>query len=271
MRGFLLLAQAAWGAYEASMRMIGGAEADISQHAFLVFVFHRSAYKQCAGALVAPNAVVTAGHCLNTTVAADYDVRANIHNVSRRAYEPRCVFMTVTRLVLPIHYNRTLRDIGLIFVEPHPDVTTFLALDTTNVAHENATFQAMGWGHTEAGSKSSQVPNKLPIRVLGDDRCRDQFQAEYSPVGSFCGTGVEEKTITCHGDSGGPVFTDDKTQLVGIVSFGSPNCSADSAGFTRVYYFEQWICKKIHPLQASLDHCVMPTSPPDRDRLPYSQ
>ncbi|KAJ9069507.1 Chymase [Entomophthora muscae] len=247
--GLILLAQVAWAYYEADFRMIGGKEADASEHPFLTFVFHRVVKLQCAGALVGPGAVVTAGHCIHSMRPLDYDVRANIYNVSRRATNPNCVYMKVTSLVLPAIYSRTKKtnDIGLILVKPSEDLPAFIKLDGRNLVNTGSTFQALGWGFTEPNGISSQVPTELGIKVIEDKKCQDDFGKEYFKLCAFCATGIRVNTTTCRGDSGGPVFTSDKKILVGIVSYGEKNCSTDSAVFTRIYYFEKWIRGKITP------------------------
>ncbi|KAJ9073553.1 hypothetical protein DSO57_1015129 [Entomophthora muscae] len=247
--GLILLAQVAWSYYEADFRMIGGTEVDELEHPFLIFVFHRAVKLQCSGALVGPGAVVTAGHCIHSMRPLDYDVRANIHNVSRRATNPNCVYMNVTSLVLPVVYSRANKtnDIGLIMVKPHKDLSAFIKLDGRNLANTGSTFRAVGWGFTKPNSTSSQVPTEIGITVIEDNKCQDDFGKEYLKRCAFCATGIRVNTTTCRGDSGGPVFTSDKKILVGIVSYGDKSCSTDSAVFTRIYYFEKWIQEKIAP------------------------
>ncbi|KAI0225934.1 Chymotrypsin-like elastase member 3B, partial [Massospora cicadina] len=242
-----LFEQLVWGYYEASVRMIGGTEIELPDHKFLVFIYHTHQNAQCAGTMVSGHALVTAGHCIYTDDVSHYDVRAKIHNVSRKAYEA-WIPLEVTDLVTPKIYSKASKknDIALIIVKPNPEVDTFLELDSENQARLGAEFEAMGWGFTKPNSRSSQVPNRLPIKVIDDEQCVKDFEMNYFNNCSFCGAGIEINTSTCRGDSGGPVLTNDGKTLVGLVSFGSPNCNTAGAAFTRIYLFNEWIKDKIN-------------------------
>lgn len=110
------------------------------------------------------------------------------------------------------------------------------------------TVTVFGWGKTRAvkGFEPAAWLGVIGLEPLSREACLAKTGWADSVIQddkAFCAT--DEKRKTCYGDSGGPVTAEDK--LVGIVSWGSGNCSADNKPgvYTKVPTYHPWIKKTV--------------------------
>lgn len=102
-----------------------------------------------------------------------------------------------------------------------------------------------GWGRTEEGGRSSDVPLEVSIPQVPNGRCTRVFGALITPK-KLCAGGTESRD-SCQGDSGGPLLSQigDRTYVTGVTSFGI-GCGRESmpAVYTRVTQYVDWIDSK---------------------------
>jgi secreted trypsin-like serine protease len=108
-----------------------------------------------------------------------------------------------------------------------------------------------GWGKTRSidGREPSALLMEVKLKIQDSQKCAAQLAVPPSliPDTVVCASAPGRKT--CLGDSGGPVVMKGiPNYVVGVVSWGSTNCSADNAPgvYTRVAAYSRWIDDVVH-------------------------
>jgi secreted trypsin-like serine protease len=121
-----------------------------------------------------------------------------------------------------------------------------LPAPTTNVFNIRGTV--VGYGLTENSTKHENIPKFVEVPSIANDKCRREseiFKISGSDRG-FCAGEWGKKA--CPGDSGSGFYVKngDKYAVTGVVSGGSPNCSASQhVVFTSVPEFVYWIRREM--------------------------
>ena len=198
----------------------------------------------CSGSLIAPDLVVTAGHCVA-------DLRPNevkgLTVVAGRTFLNRTStgeLLPVSRAIMPLDSNGQRRyrsrggaaawDVALLKLtspSASPPIAIAGASETTSW-QPGRLVQTTGWGYTNAANP--RVSNRLRVArqvILTASVCRRDQGNVYETKTMICIGGPEGGSSTCSGDSGGPMVSPvgDGWRLVGLTSFGDLFCSGNVA------------------------------------------
>lgn len=201
----------------------------------------------CSGALVAPNLVLTARHCVSRAVTAtpSCDARGRSHNGDHLAedVDPASIAIYTGSHVRPdvdtpvARAVRTLHPTGQVLCDA--DVA-FLVLDRP-VAN-SAVLQMRLHAPVETGDIVVPVGfGGGPLNIVGHKVARSKSTVLATGPSSNAATGAvlgprefEVDRATCRGDSGGPAIDVSSGEIVGVVSRGG-SCSANGNHvYTRV-------------------------------------
>lgn len=201
----------------------------------------------CSGALVAPNLILTARHCVSRAVTAtpSCDARGRSHNGDHLAedVDPQAIAIYTGSHVRPdidvpvARAIRTLHPTGQVLCDS--DVA-FLVLDR---AIPSSTIMSMRL-HAPVETGDIVVPVGFgggPSNIVGRKVARQQSTVLATGPSANAATGAvlgprefEVDRATCRGDSGGPAIDVISGEIVGVVSRGG-SCSAHGNHvYTRV-------------------------------------
>lgn len=267
-----VMAVASGVAQAAAMRIVGGSPASAGTWPSLAFIedsLPGGGAELCSGTVVAPNAVLTAGHCavdlssmtveppgqygvvtgsLDWTDAATRQVSA----VSRVVVYPG--FLKITASNGSVYSDGDAALLELQTPTTAPPMPLAVDPGDTGLYAAGTAVGIAGWGLTSAGGPA---PDQLQwaTTVLQSvsycaDQANDTFGAIFDSFDQTCAIDAPtDATGTCHGDSGGPLVAVDPGG--GIIQIGIASWAQDSCGtttpdfFTRTDVLSSWISRWI--------------------------
>lgn len=250
----------------------GTAPATTAEYPWVVVLGHPGAYpdvpshKVCVGTLVAPRAVVTAGHCLARPAPSELTVTAGRDDLRGTAGQTVAVVDTwVDPAFVPGveresffgglfgEVDTASGDIGLALLAeplPYPTLPMATARDTASTGGTSAL--RLGW---RLSPQDEPVLWQAPTEILDDPRCVDRAATAVRFVpprlhgirydtGSYLCAGDGAHAVPLRAsDSGAPLVVDGR--LVGVASWSPGVAPTLPDYFARVATYEEMISARI--------------------------
>ncbi|CAB9496991.1 Chymotrypsin-like elastase family member 2A [Seminavis robusta] len=238
-------------------RIVGGKDADPEKYPFYV-----SLEQGCAGALVAPDVVVSSSHCvadghginMNVTVKAYESNFSETRSIVGLSRHPQYLENSLGYDVAILLLNDIVE--GAVPVEINVNGSLPIAGDNlTVIGFPSITITTIGADDNETFVQEYEVLQEGKLVAYADSACVDAYGDIWQGNQTMLCAGNEEggSVHNCADDRGGPLLDEDN-MMVGIVSLGSTCGKKDSPGiYMRASAFSEWIDYQV---------CTMSSVPP---------
>ncbi|WP_410660838.1 S1 family peptidase [Amycolatopsis sp. lyj-112] len=226
--------------------LVGGRDAD-EPYPFIVSLHSASGKAFCAGALIAPDWLVTAGHCVEGKNPANLSARIGSADNTQggEIAKPAEIIVNPAYNPDPEHAGGDLALVRLAAPVQAAPITIGA------VVAPGTSTRLLGWGQTCPTSGCGKGPAKLQqldTQIVEGTRCTAKFDGAVE----LCTDNPGGKSGSCYGDSGGPEIAKaaDKWTLLGTISRpgnADPVCATSPSIATSVVAYAQWIAEKITP------------------------
>jgi secreted trypsin-like serine protease len=237
----------------AHVAVVGGQSAQPGAFPWMAYVldFKGNTAEQCSGTVVAPNLVLTAGHCaeeVQTGVvdeASGYQVMTG--NVDVAAAETQRQVSSVTRVIVCGCFDRhtAVGDVALLQLSA-PTSAPAITLASSPPAGTAALLA--GWGNTYAGQTAPVERLQWAPTVVQSPASCEREASPFIPDAEICAIDPPTRhTGACNGDSGGPLLVAQPAAPGGMVQIGVTShvygeCATTSPSvFTRVDAVSTWV------------------------------
>jgi secreted trypsin-like serine protease len=246
-------------------RIVGGNEAAIGEHRYVSRLIacdkedSSDCFWICGGNLIAPNAILTAAHCILHDWPIMWAVIGSHYSTPENDAAADGVKVKVIRAIRHPRYNDTslTHDGALLILDNN--ITTIEPVQVSfDPVWPNTMTWARGWGSTSYGGAVSNVLLEVQLKTWSRGNARKAFAqlppSEQTPdlVMDYTklGAGGEKGKDSCQGDSGGPLTIEasgSAAKLVGLTSTGY-GCGVEGLPgiYTRTQTlksFITWRCK----------------------------
>lgn len=240
--------------------IVNGGDAEIKEfpHQFALLVEENNRFFQiCGGSLIEKDVGLTAAHCIGDP-DKNYYIAMGVSDLATAATNDNLQIVQVERLISHEDYVNVLNyDIAVLKLVSQMTFTPTVqaiarqrgGMTTTESWWFNLfnTCWVSGWGDDGTDSNVFKLQS-AEFKIITNDQCQSQWRertgSNYINDGNVCVS--DRNSSPCFGDSGGPLtcksFFDRKPKLVGVVSWGSGECTPGTPTvFTRASAYRRWV------------------------------
>lgn len=226
------------------LKIIGGKEAKRYKWPWHVALINRFREVFCAGTLIGPRWVLTAGHCLRNYLR----VRLNEHDLT--AVDGKELEMTVQKMFLHPRFNHQTVDNDIALLRLPNAVSLPPVCLPSSQPQPQEVCSIMGWGKLNSSDEyGSTILHEAKIPVVSWETCVRSYKRYFLTSNMFCAGWSSGQADTCAGDSGGGLMCLPKDHMQpkaysiqGITSFGDGCGRRNKYGiYTMVYNYLGWI------------------------------
>jgi secreted trypsin-like serine protease len=211
-----------------SMAVVGGTDAAPGEFPSVSEVIIAKGFL-CTGTLIAPDTVLTAGHCSSITGGAGV--------ASPAAYPPQLIDVyigsnkpgqgekvPVSQVVMqPNYLLNSGYDISILKLSRNSTKTPTKVVGAGGAASwaPGVVEDIVGFGTTSEGGDTPDTLQKARVPITTDAYCAGAY-SDFDATSMVCAGYPQGGTDTCQGDSGGPMFgrVGGALKVVGATSFG---------------------------------------------------
>lgn len=235
--------------YTHSTRIVGGTQIDSIEKIPFQVSFQLFGHHFCGGSVIAPNAILTAGHCF-TNIENNPFIFVRAGSADRKHGGQ---VVRVRKLIFHNEYNIPIgldNDIAIAILvhdlnlsTPSVSAIPLLQTNESELESSGTIGIASGWGMLQSAGHFPTKLNAVNLTTIETKICNDLYAYDIRPVTSkmICAGHLAGGYGACNGDSGGPYFANGK--LVGIASWCRQPCAYPNSPtiFTRVSQYVEWI------------------------------
>ncbi|XP_039757158.1 chymotrypsin-1-like [Pararge aegeria] len=238
---------------DSSARIVGGTNAGNVPYMVALTTGTVSRSFLCGGSIVTRRTILTAAHCMRAA-GGNNPSNSLRGTVGTNRWSSGGVSHNFQRGVMHAQYNHNLikNDIGILITASN--IAFSITIQPLVISYDfmggGVATRVTGWGRTSAGGSLSATLLELRPSTIDGQRCVRDLAARASQLNiraphvdpaieicTFQGTGQG----TCNGDSGSPLVRADRSQQIGIVSWGLPCARGAPDMFVRMSAYRSWM------------------------------
>lgn len=258
------------------LTIVGGVYADENAYPWVVELVNDLNFHFCGASLIAPNWVVTAGHCADGITK----VRLNPHSSSNPQASTEVI--TIEQIyVFPgfdLNNSEYEPDVALIKLsssaQTHSTIEVLTQDQDLGLIETGDWCKVLGWGSTDMNGTQSDIMKEGQMVIIDQTYCSSVYSPGntlFDADSTICAGYLSGETAVGAGagDSGGPLFVLKNQQplLIGVVSGGQEVITTDvyPGIYTKLYKVRDWIANTMNQ-SAGLTEIVT-----DHIRIYYDQ